>query len=96
MTGGNASARRRWRIALPIAATVALLAPLAYLWQASLVPKHYSVMQMGYADFGVSQSGPSSHSGGHGGSTRSVLRRSSPTRPARRTGSSIWSLRRPS
>ena len=67
MTGGNASARRRWRIALPIAATVALLAPLAYLWQASLVPKHYSVMQMGYADFGVSQSGPSSHSGGHGG-----------------------------
>ncbi len=52
---------------LPILATVALLAPLAYLWQASLVPKHYSVMQMGYVDTGGGpQAGSAGHSG-HGG-----------------------------
>ena len=62
-----ASMRRRWRIVLPILATVALLAPLAYLWQASLVPKHYSVMQMGYVDSGGGpQAGSAGHSG-HGG-----------------------------
>ena len=59
--------RRRWRIALPILATLGLLAPLAYLWQASLVPKHFSVMQMGYVDHGGgSQAGSAGHSG-HGG-----------------------------
>ena len=56
--------RRRWRIALPILATLGLLAPLAYLWQASLVPKQFSVMQMGYVDTG---GGPGSLDPGHGG-----------------------------
>ena len=55
--------RRRWRIALPILATVALLVPLGYLWQASLVPKQFSVMQMGYVDTG---GGPGSRSPAHG------------------------------
>jgi FtsP/CotA-like multicopper oxidase with cupredoxin domain len=44
---------RALRIALPIVATVAIVAPLAWLWQASRVPGVYSVMDMGYPDYGV-------------------------------------------
>jgi FtsP/CotA-like multicopper oxidase with cupredoxin domain len=43
---------RALRIALPIAATVAIVAPLAWLWQDSRVPAAYSVMEMGYPDYG--------------------------------------------
>ena len=41
-----------WRLILAIAATVAIVAPLAYLWNASRVPSTYSVMDMGYVDLG--------------------------------------------
>ena len=34
-------------------ATVAIVAPLAWLWQASRVPAVYSVMDMGHPDYGV-------------------------------------------
>ena len=44
--------RERWRLVLALTATVALLAPLAWLWQASRLPDVYSVMDMGYADYG--------------------------------------------
>jgi FtsP/CotA-like multicopper oxidase with cupredoxin domain len=44
---------RALRIALPIVATMAIVAPLAWLWQDSRVPAMYSVMDMGYADYGV-------------------------------------------
>src|SRR4249919_1433535 len=44
---------RALRIALPIMATVAIVAPLAWLWQDSRVPAVYSVMDMGYPDYGV-------------------------------------------
>jgi FtsP/CotA-like multicopper oxidase with cupredoxin domain len=44
--------RKRLQVLLPILASVAILAPLAWLWQASLLPKSYSVMDMGYLDFG--------------------------------------------
>jgi FtsP/CotA-like multicopper oxidase with cupredoxin domain len=40
------------KIVVPILATVAILTPLAWLWQASRVPSSYSVMDMGYADYG--------------------------------------------
>jgi hypothetical protein len=54
------------RIALPILATVALVAPLAWLWQASRVPAAYSVMDMGYPDYGGgAMADPAG--GGHGG-----------------------------
>ena len=58
---------RALRIALPIVATVAIVAPLAWLWQDSRVPAAYSVMEMGYPDYGV---GPclipaSAGTGGH-------------------------------
>jgi FtsP/CotA-like multicopper oxidase with cupredoxin domain len=55
------------RIALPILATVAIVAPLAWLWQDSRVPAAYSVMEMGYPDYGVGAmpdtgvSGPGGH-----------------------------------
>ena len=40
------------RIALPVLATVAIVAPLAWLWQDSRVPDQYSVMEMRYLDYG--------------------------------------------
>ena len=42
----------RGRLIVALIATVALLAPLAWLWQSSLVAKSYSVMGMGYLDYG--------------------------------------------
>jgi hypothetical protein len=44
---------RTLRIALRIVATVAIVAPLAWLWQDSRVPGVYSVIDMGYQDYGV-------------------------------------------
>jgi FtsP/CotA-like multicopper oxidase with cupredoxin domain len=58
----------RWmlRVALPVVATLSIVAPLAWLWQASLVPSVYSVMDMGYLDYGVGTMADTS-GGGHGG-----------------------------
>lgn len=42
----------RRRTLLAVLATVVLLAPVAWLWFASLVPSRYSVLQMGAADYG--------------------------------------------
>jgi len=56
---------RALRIALPIVATVVIVAPLGWLWQASRVPAAYSVMDMGYHDYGGgAMSDPGG--GGHG------------------------------
>jgi FtsP/CotA-like multicopper oxidase with cupredoxin domain len=56
------------RVALPIVATVAIVAPLAWLWQVSRVPAVYSVMGMGSLDYGGgATSDPSTGGqGGHG------------------------------
>jgi len=35
-----------------VAATLAVLAPLVWMWQASLLPDRYSVMNMGHPDYG--------------------------------------------
>ncbi|ETK37710.1 multicopper oxidase family protein [Microbispora sp. ATCC PTA-5024] len=50
----NETRRRgaRVRLAVAGAATVALLGPLVWLWVGSLTPDTYSVMDMGYADYG--------------------------------------------
>jgi hypothetical protein len=58
----------RWvlRVALPVMATLSIVAPLAWLWQASRVPSVYSVMDMGYLDYGVGTMADTS-GGGHGG-----------------------------
>src|SRR5512133_360751 len=42
----------RVRLIISLVAALAILAPLAWLWQASLVPNSYSVMGMGYLDYG--------------------------------------------
>ena len=44
--------RTRVRLVLSVLATLVILAPLAWLWQSSLVAKSYSVMDMGYLDYG--------------------------------------------
>jgi FtsP/CotA-like multicopper oxidase with cupredoxin domain len=53
--------RARLRVILPLAAALAIVLPLAWMWQASLLPDTYSVMDMGYVDTGggpaVSMSG---------------------------------------
>jgi FtsP/CotA-like multicopper oxidase with cupredoxin domain len=88
---------RQGRQLAACAATVAILAPLVWYWQSSLLPDSYSVMDMGYADHGVSVAGTKTHAGhgvlaadtathaGHGqhGAGRSVTSLTTdPTRPA--------------
>jgi FtsP/CotA-like multicopper oxidase with cupredoxin domain len=60
--------RRMLRVALPVVATVAIVVPLAWMWQASRMPAAYSVMEMGYLDYGGGVQPPAdvgAHSG-HG------------------------------
>ena len=52
----SAGTRRRARVILPVLATVAIVAPLTWMWLASLMPPAYSVMDMGYPDYGGVQS----------------------------------------
>jgi FtsP/CotA-like multicopper oxidase with cupredoxin domain len=60
--------RGRLRLVIAVVATLAVLAPLAWLWLASLVPRAYSVTGMGYHDYG---GGPAvDHD--HGSTTHSV------------------------
>jgi len=56
--------KERRRLLLAAVATLAIVVPLAWLWQASRMPGEYSVMEMGYADYG---GGPTSagHDMGH-------------------------------
>ena len=51
----------RVRLVVSVLATVAILAPLAWLWQSSLVPKSYSVMSMGTLDYGGGPIGGHDH-----------------------------------
>lgn len=51
---------------LPIAAALAILAPLAWLWQASLTPATYSVMDMGSLDYGGGPGSEAQEHAGHG------------------------------
>jgi FtsP/CotA-like multicopper oxidase with cupredoxin domain len=59
---------------LGLAVVLLLLAPLGYLWASSLAPDTYSVMDMGYADFGGGPVDPAhaAHGGGHGGAPGAV------------------------
>jgi hypothetical protein len=66
-SGVRAGTPRALRIALPIVATLSIVAPLAWLWQDSRVPAVYSVMDMGYLDYGVGAVPDTSGGGGHGG-----------------------------
>ena len=44
--------RDRLKLLLACLVTLAIVAPLGYLWQQSRVPSTYSVMDMGYLDYG--------------------------------------------
>ena len=55
---------KRGRLVVALIATVAILAPLAWLWQSSLVAKSYSVMGMGYLDYGGGPAGGHDHEAG--------------------------------
>jgi FtsP/CotA-like multicopper oxidase with cupredoxin domain len=58
------------RLAVACAATLGVLGPLAWLWQDSLLPDAYSVMDMGYADYGgapPAAAGHEAHAGGASG-----------------------------
>jgi len=70
------------RLILACLATLAVLAPLAYFWQQSLLPSAYSVTEMGYVDAGGGP--PVGHSSTHGGpGTTSVAELvADPDRPA--------------
>jgi FtsP/CotA-like multicopper oxidase with cupredoxin domain len=63
-----ASRSTRVRLVVSLVATVAILAPLAWLWQSSLVGSSYSVMAMGTLDYGGGPVG--GH--GHGSTDRSI------------------------
>jgi FtsP/CotA-like multicopper oxidase with cupredoxin domain len=58
--------RQAVRVALPILATIAIVVPLAWMWQASRVPASYSVMEMGYQNYGDGVQ-PEPNVAGHGG-----------------------------
>ena len=57
--------RGRPRTWIAIAATLALLLPLGWMWKSSLLPDSYDMAEMGYADWG---GGPvdEHHGMGHG------------------------------
>ncbi len=90
----NEITRRRLRVILPVLATVVVLGPLIYLWQASLVPDRYSAATMGYADFGGGPE-PVDHAGGHAGGRSVDDLRVDPARKAD-LASSWWPGRRSS
>jgi FtsP/CotA-like multicopper oxidase with cupredoxin domain len=60
--------RERWRLWAACAATAAVVLPLGWLWQASLLPDSYDMADMGYADWGGGPvpEGGHDHHGGHG------------------------------
>jgi len=74
---------RRLKLVLACGATLAVLAPLAWFWQASLLPDEYSVMDMGYVDYGGGPR-PATAAGGSGTHTGTSIDEliADPDRPA--------------
>ncbi|MFG2045233.1 multicopper oxidase family protein [Dactylosporangium sp. NPDC048998] len=71
----------RLRLAIACAATALFVGPLAWFWQASLLPGTYSVMDMGYVDAGGHTAGvPHVHNAAGGRSLASLV--ADPARPA--------------
>jgi FtsP/CotA-like multicopper oxidase with cupredoxin domain len=70
----------RWilKVVLPVLATVAIVAPLAWLWQVSRVPAAYSLMDMGYIDYGGGAAPDAG--GGRGGHMQGHVHHSQPSR----------------
>jgi FtsP/CotA-like multicopper oxidase with cupredoxin domain len=65
--------RSRLRVLLACLATLAIVVPLAWMWQASRTPSTFSVMDMGYADYGGGPRAPmAGHAHGHHGGGTTV------------------------
>lgn len=64
----------RTRTVLAVVATLAVLGPIGWMWQASLLPASYSVMDMGQVDEGRPAGGPATagHAAHGGGPARGV------------------------
>ena len=83
---------RLLRVWVPVLATLAIVVPLAWLWQASRVPSSYSLLDMGYLDYGggpqpdPSVAGHTDHGGGnpHAGHVMKPITElvADPSRPA--------------
>lgn len=56
-----------------MAAALAVLVPIAWMWQSSLLPNSYSMTDMGRADYGGGPASHQGHSGGHGVSVTSLV-----------------------
>jgi FtsP/CotA-like multicopper oxidase with cupredoxin domain len=56
--------RQSFKIAIAVGATAAILGPLGFFWQQSLVPSTYDMASMGYPDYGGGQQTGHVHSGG--------------------------------
>ena len=56
--------KQRIRTLIAVAATAVVLLPLGWFWQQSLLPSTYSVMDLGYADYGGGPHMPGGMSGG--------------------------------
>ncbi len=62
--------KERRRLIIGLVATAVVLLPLGWFWQQSLMPSAYSVMDMGYADYGGGPKSEHAHHGDdHGGGT---------------------------
>jgi FtsP/CotA-like multicopper oxidase with cupredoxin domain len=76
--------RRSLKVAIASAATLAVLGPIGWFWQGSLVPSTYDMSAMGNADFGGGPAGDHQHApGGHrasGGTSVAAL--TGPSGPA--------------
>ena len=59
--------KQRWRLWSALVATLAIVAPLAWLWTASRMPGEYSVMEMGYVDHGGGDSHADGRHAAHAG-----------------------------
>ena len=78
-TRGWGALRRRPRTWIAVAATLAIVLPLGWMWQSSLLPDTYDMTEMGYADWG---GGPvdEHHGMGHGTPVKDLV--ADPTRTA--------------
>ncbi|HJT94357.1 MAG TPA: multicopper oxidase family protein [Mycobacterium sp.] len=75
---GSVTKERR-RLLVGLVASALILVPLGWFWQQSLLPSTYSVMDMGYVDYGGGPRG-SGHTGHSGTSVKELV--ADPDRPA--------------
>jgi FtsP/CotA-like multicopper oxidase with cupredoxin domain len=74
------ASRARWRLWLASAATAAVVLPLGWMWQDSLLPDSYDMAAMGYPDWGGGPVPAAGHHGNHGTPVAELT--ADPDRPA--------------